>query len=73
MTCGLDPGTTTPGKTYVYWQTQDRKVLRRINLLIADILRIGNTGIGNAEPLRYDFAGYWSRRITDDADRCTSR
>ena len=51
---------------YVYWQTQDRKVLRRINLLIADILRNGNTGIGKPEPLRYDFAGYWSRRITDE-------
>ncbi|HVK34273.1 MAG TPA: Txe/YoeB family addiction module toxin [Microlunatus sp.] len=51
---------------YVYWQTQDGKVLRRINLLIADILRIGNTGIGKPEPLRYDFAGYWSRRITDE-------
>lgn len=51
---------------YVYWQTQDRKVLCRINLLIADILRNGNTGIGKPEPLRYDFAGYWSRRITDE-------
>ena len=51
---------------YVYWQTQDRKVLRRINLLITDILRNGNTGIGKPEPLRYDFAGYWSRRITDE-------
>ena len=51
---------------YVYWQTQDGKVLRRINLLIADILRNGNTGIGKPEPLRYDFAGYWSRRITDE-------
>ena len=51
---------------YVYWQTQDGKVLRRINLLIADILRSGNTGIGKPEPLRYDFAGYWSRRIIDE-------
>ena len=51
---------------YLHWQTQDRKVLRRINLLLADILRNGNTGIGKPEPLRYDFAGYWSRRITDE-------
>ncbi|HEY5981177.1 MAG TPA: Txe/YoeB family addiction module toxin [Microlunatus sp.] len=51
---------------YLHWQTQDRRVLRRINLLLADILRNGNTGIGKPEALRYDFAGYWSRRITDE-------
>ncbi|HEY5788109.1 MAG TPA: Txe/YoeB family addiction module toxin [Microlunatus sp.] len=57
---------------YLHWQTQDRKVLRRINLLVADILRNQNTGIGKPEPLRYDFAGYWSRRITDE-DRLVYR
>lgn len=51
---------------YVYWQTQDRRVLKRINLLIKDIERNGNEGIGKPEPLKYDFAGYWSRRITDE-------
>jgi toxin YoeB len=51
---------------YLWWQTQDRKVLKRINLLIQDILRNGNEGIGKPEPLRYDFADYWSRRITDE-------
>lgn len=51
---------------YLWWQTQDRKILKRINQLIGDVLRNGNDGIGKPEPLRYDFAGYWSRRITEE-------
>jgi toxin YoeB len=51
---------------YVYWQTQDRKVLKRINLLIKDIQRNGNEGIGKPEVLKHGFSGYWSRRITDE-------
>jgi toxin YoeB len=51
---------------YVWWQTHDRKVLKRINLLIEDAARNGNEGLGKPEPLRYDFAGYWSRRITEE-------
>ncbi len=51
---------------YLWWQTQDRKVLRRINLLIRDVVRNPHEGIGKPEPLRHDFAGYWSRRITDE-------
>lgn len=51
---------------YLWWQTQDRKVLQRINLLIQDIVRNGNEGLGKPEPLKHDFAGYWSRRITDE-------
>lgn len=49
---------------YLWWQRQDRAVLRRINTLIRDIQRHGNEGIGKPEPLCHDFAGYWSRRIT---------
>ncbi|UVO13265.1 Txe/YoeB family addiction module toxin [Mycobacterium sp. SVM_VP21] len=49
---------------YLYCQHQDRKVLRRINQLIADIQGNGNEGIGKPEPLRHGFHGYWSRRIT---------
>jgi toxin YoeB len=53
----------------LYWQTQDRKTLRRINLLIADILRDDPfAGIGKPEPLREALSGYWSRRI-DDVNR----
>lgn len=51
---------------YLWWQTQDRRILKRINQLISDIERNGNTGIGKPEPLKYGFAGYWSRRITDE-------
>ena len=51
---------------YLWWQQQDRKVLRRINTLIADIARNGNDGIGKPEPLRHGFHGYWSRRITEE-------
>lgn len=51
---------------YMWWQTQDRKTLRRINALLADIGRNGNEGIGKPEPLRHGLHGYWSRRINDE-------
>ncbi len=51
---------------YLWWQLQDRKVLKRINQLIADIMRNGNSGIGKPEPLRHTLQGFWSRRITDE-------
>ena len=50
---------------YVYWQTEDRKTLKRINLLINDVCRNGNAGLGKPEPLLGDLSGYWSRRIND--------
>ena len=53
---------------YGYWQTQDKKTLKRINILIADTLRNPFEGIGKPEPLRGDLSGYWSRRI-DEANR----
>lgn len=49
---------------YVYWQTQDKKTLRRINALLQDIERNGNQGIGNPELLK-GLSGYWSRRINE--------
>jgi toxin YoeB len=48
---------------YLYWQIQDKKVLKRINLLIRDISRNPFDGIGEPEPLKYAWSGYWSRRI----------
>lgn len=51
---------------YLYWQTQDRKVLRRINALPKDVERNGNEGIGKPEALKHGFRGFWSRRITDE-------
>lgn len=51
---------------YLYWQAEDRKILKRINQLIEDISRNGNEGIGKPEPLRHEWAGWWSRRITKE-------
>ncbi len=48
---------------YLYWQTQDKKTLKRINLLLQDIDRNGYSGIGKPEPLKGALQGYWSRRI----------
>ena len=50
---------------YVYWQTEDRKILRKINELIRDVERNGNEGLGKPESLKHELAGFWSRRITD--------
>ena len=49
---------------YFYWQTQDKKTLKRLNELLKDIARNGNTGIGHPEPLK-NTPGYWSRRINE--------
>ena len=48
---------------YLYWQTQDRKILKRINALIRDIQRSTFDGIGKPEPLKNRLSGWWSRRI----------
>ncbi|MBQ8349153.1 MAG: Txe/YoeB family addiction module toxin [Ruminococcus sp.] len=57
---------------YVYWQTQDKKTIRRINLLLQDIQRNYYSGIGKPEPLKENFSGFWSRRI-DDTNRIVYR
>ena len=57
---------------YLYWQTQDKKTLRRINLLLRDIDRNGYTGIGKPEPLKGELQGWWSRRI-DETNRLVYR
>ena len=49
---------------FMYWQTQDKKTLKRIHDLIKDVARNGNTGIGHPEPLK-DASGCWSRRINE--------
>ena len=53
-------------KDYLYWQTQDKKTLKRVNLLIKDIERNHFEGIGKPEPLRNNLSGWWSRRIDDE-------
>jgi toxin YoeB len=50
---------------YVYWQGQDKKTLKRINVLIKDTLRNPKGGIGKPEELRGSLSGFWSRRIDD--------
>ena len=53
---------------YLYWQTQDKKTLKRISALIKDIQRSPYEGIGKPEPLRGNLSGLWSRRI-DETNR----
>jgi toxin YoeB len=48
---------------YLYWQTQDKKTLKRINTLIKECARTPFDGLGKPEPLRGDLRGWWSRRI----------
>lgn len=48
---------------YLYWQSQDKKTLKRINKLIQDIERQPYEGIGKPEPLKGNLSGWWSRRI----------
>lgn len=48
---------------YTSWQSEDKQMLKKINELIKDIQRHPNEGIGKPEPLKYDLAGFWSRRI----------
>jgi toxin YoeB len=48
---------------YMFWQKEDKKILRKINQLIKAIQRTPFKGSGKPEPLKYDFAGLWSRRI----------
>jgi len=51
---------------YLYWQKTDKKILKRINLLIKDVRRAPCEGIGKPEPLKHALSGYWSRRINDE-------
>ncbi len=53
---------------YIYWQSQDKKTLKRINKLIADVKRSPFEGIGKPESLKENLAGFWSRRV-DETNR----
>lgn len=57
---------------YLYWQTQDKKTIKRINMLLKDIERGHFDGIGKPEPLKGNYAGFWSRCI-DDSNRLIYR
>ncbi len=52
---------------YIYWQTQDKKTLRKINSIVQSIMRTPFEGIGKPEALKHR-NGYWSRRI-DETNR----
>ncbi|CAA6826356.1 MAG: YoeB toxin protein [uncultured Sulfurovum sp.] len=49
---------------YLHWQQHDKKILKKINRLLKEIQREPFEGIGEPEPLKYNWSGYWSRRIT---------
>jgi len=51
---------------YLHWQATEPRIVRRIHELIKDTSRNPQTGIGKPEPLRHKYAGYWSRRITEE-------
>jgi toxin YoeB len=51
---------------YLYWQKVDKKIVKKINKLIKEIQRTPFEGSGRPEKLRYDLAGYWSRRIDQE-------
>ena len=51
---------------YLYWETTDKVVLRRLNRLIEDALRTPFEGLGQPEQLRHQLAGCWSRRLTQE-------
>jgi toxin YoeB len=54
---------STGWEDYLYWQSTDKKVLKKINNLIKEIIRDPFSGTGKPEPLKHDLAGWWSRRI----------
>lgn len=51
---------------YLFWQKNDKKILKRVNVIIKDIKRTPFEGIGKTEPLKHNWTGYWSRRITGE-------
>ena len=54
------------GEDYLHWQQTDRKLLKRINELIKEVVRTPFEGTGKPEPLRHALGGYWSRSINDE-------
>lgn len=51
---------------YLYWQKIDKKMLKRINLILKDISTQPSDEIGKPEPLKHNYRGYWSRRIDEE-------
>ena len=57
--------TSTAWKEYMKWQSRDKKIANRINLLIKDVQRSPFEGLGKPELLKENLSGYWSRQITE--------
>lgn len=57
---------------YIWWQSRDKKILKRINALIKDMQRTPYEGLGKPEPLKENLTGWWSRQI-DEANRIVYR
>ena len=51
---------------YIYWQKNDKRMLKKVNELIKDIDRNRYEGIGKPEPLKHTLSGFWSRRINEE-------
>ena len=66
----VGPYPNVTGDEYTKWQNEDKRVIKKINNLMKDIIRNGNAGIGHPEPLKGDLSGYWSREI-DAKNRLT--
>ena len=58
--------TTNGWADYLFWQKTDKTMIKRINKLIGDIMRSPFEGIGKPEPLKHNWAGWWSRRIDEE-------
>ena len=58
--------TPSAWEDYLWFQSRDRKLLKRVNQLIEDVKRSPFQGIGKPEPLKGELSGYWSRRINDE-------
>ena len=54
---------TRAWEDYLYWQAGDRQILKKLHALIKECQRTPFEGTGNPEPLKHEFAGWWSRRI----------
>ena len=57
---------STAWDDYLHWQSNDRRMLERVNRLIREVQRDPFGGVGKPEPLKHAFAGWWSRRINDE-------
>jgi toxin YoeB len=57
---------TSSWEDYLYWQANDKEIVKKINGLLKDILRNPFSGLGKPEPLVGNYKGYWSRRINEE-------